>query len=283
MMLLLPIGLLAPVAGAMLDGIATSLALSTRRLRSAYAGPALRVRRSADSLELDVGFDSAGDLDTVSLLGHCGAGHGFVAAWYDQSGGANHVAQPAAANQPRIVNAGSLDLFKAGGRPAPAWTGVSMGLSAALATGGAAVSAFAAASTEVSDTVSRRIASYQASGQANDYSNASSAALLYRLNGSLLTYRSGPSPNPGGAVAAGPVAAAVVFNGVTAQVRANGVALQSLNSTGNFGPSGTLIIGNSPLSEFWIGSIGELIIQASAGAGDRAAIEASQRLYWGTP
>lgn len=71
------------------------------------ATSAIRVRRSSDNAEQDIGF--VGDaLDTSSLLAFVGSNSGFVAKMYDQVG-ANHWLQATAANQPRIVNAGSYD------------------------------------------------------------------------------------------------------------------------------------------------------------------------------
>lgn len=81
---------------------------SVRKLRTAYAGNCLRVRRSSDNTEQNIGF-SGNDLDTASLLSFVGAGSGFVVTWYDQSTNAVDVTMATAANQPRIVNAGSLE------------------------------------------------------------------------------------------------------------------------------------------------------------------------------
>lgn len=83
-------------------------AYSVRKLRTAYSGSALRVRRSSDNTELDIGFSGTG-LDTAALLAHCGAGSGFVVTWYDQSGNSRNITQSTTANQPRIVNSGVLD------------------------------------------------------------------------------------------------------------------------------------------------------------------------------
>ena len=43
-------------------------AYSLRKLRAAYSGSAVRVRRDVDGTELDFGFDSNGNLDTSSIL-----------------------------------------------------------------------------------------------------------------------------------------------------------------------------------------------------------------------
>jgi hypothetical protein len=83
-------------------------AYSLRKLRTAYTGNAIRVRRSNDNTEQDIGFTSAGDLDTASLKTFVGANSGFVTTWYDQSN-ARNATQTTAANQPRIVNAGTVE------------------------------------------------------------------------------------------------------------------------------------------------------------------------------
>jgi hypothetical protein len=86
-----------------------SVAYSLRKLRSAYTGNCIKVRRSSDNTSQDIGFIN-NVLDTSSLLTFCGAGDGFVSEWYDQSGNTKNATQITAANQPRIVNAGNLDL-----------------------------------------------------------------------------------------------------------------------------------------------------------------------------
>jgi hypothetical protein len=53
-------------------------AFSLRKLRSNYTGPAIKVRRSLDDAELDIGFNSAGNLDTVALMNFVGSSSGFV-------------------------------------------------------------------------------------------------------------------------------------------------------------------------------------------------------------
>lgn len=100
-----------------LDTLSAAAAYSTRRLRTAYTGPCMRVRRSTDNAEQDIGLTAAGDLDTVALLAFVGAGDGFVTTWHDQSGNARDAVQATAASQPRIVNAGVVETE--GGRPSP--------------------------------------------------------------------------------------------------------------------------------------------------------------------
>jgi hypothetical protein len=83
-------------------------AYSVRKLRAAYTGSAIRVRRSSDNTEQDIGFTALGNLDTTSLTSFCSGTNGFVTTWYDQSGNANNATQTTAANQPQIVSSGSI-------------------------------------------------------------------------------------------------------------------------------------------------------------------------------
>jgi hypothetical protein len=85
-------------------------AYSLRKLRSAYTGSAIRVRRT-DFQESDIGFTGLGNLDTAALLAFTGTGaldNGFVTTWYDQSGNGYNATQTTAANQPQIVSSGSV-------------------------------------------------------------------------------------------------------------------------------------------------------------------------------
>jgi hypothetical protein len=85
-----------------------AVAYSTRLLRNGYSGSAIRVRRSSDNAEQNIGFTAGGDLDTSSLTSFVGANNGFVTTWYDQSGNGNNAVQTTAANQPIIVSGGTI-------------------------------------------------------------------------------------------------------------------------------------------------------------------------------
>lgn len=87
-------------------------AYSLRKLRTAYTGSAIRVRRT-DLSEANIGFTSNGELDTTALLSFTGTGaldNGFITTWYDQSGNGYNATQTTALNQPQIVSSGSLIL-----------------------------------------------------------------------------------------------------------------------------------------------------------------------------
>jgi hypothetical protein len=92
-------------------------AYSLRKLRTAYTGDAIEVRRSSDNTTQDIGFDSNGELDTASLLTFVGAASGYVNTLYDQSGNANNDAtQTTASKQPIIVSNGVVNELN--GKPA---------------------------------------------------------------------------------------------------------------------------------------------------------------------
>lgn len=79
-----------------------AVAFSVRRLRSDYAGPCLRLRRSTDDAESDFVF-FGNDLDTPAIAAWLGGGVGYVRTWYDQSGNARHATQTTAVWQPQYA------------------------------------------------------------------------------------------------------------------------------------------------------------------------------------
>jgi surface protein len=107
----------------------SSVAFSMRLLSSTYTGPAVQIRRSSDGELRDVYFDGTGIVSLtsqVSLAGGgaatattlsswIGANSGTVAIWYDQSGQWKNASNATAASQPRIINAGVIDLVN--GKP----------------------------------------------------------------------------------------------------------------------------------------------------------------------
>ena len=82
-------------------------AYSLRKLRTAYTGNAIRIRRSSDNTSQDIGFVN-GELDTTSISNFVGANSGFVSVWYDQSGNGYNFEQSTLNNQPQLVSGGNL-------------------------------------------------------------------------------------------------------------------------------------------------------------------------------
>jgi hypothetical protein len=81
---------------------------SVRKLSTTYSGAAIRVRRSSDNTEQDIGFSGV-NLDETALTTFVGAGNGFVTKWYDQGGSGRDFLQSTANEQPRIVSSGTID------------------------------------------------------------------------------------------------------------------------------------------------------------------------------
>lgn len=98
-----------PGGAAPLDAFATpSGAYSFRKLRSTYAGPAVRIRRASDNLETDINFLGCTGFtgcpwDEAAASAHCNATTCSGVTWYDQSGLARHLTQATPANQPVLV------------------------------------------------------------------------------------------------------------------------------------------------------------------------------------
>jgi hypothetical protein len=98
------------LTGVLLDDYPNAAAAySLRKLRSAYTGDVIRVRRASDNTEQNIGFVND-ILDTSSLTTFCSGTNGFVTTWYDQSGNVRNATQTTAANQPQIVSSGSVIL-----------------------------------------------------------------------------------------------------------------------------------------------------------------------------
>lgn len=92
-------------------GVATAAGWSVNdRIWSSYTGPLFRVRRSSDNTETEIGALEDGSVDRAALLAFCGAGSGYVSVLWDQSGFNRYVQNVSVTLQPRIVNAGALQL-----------------------------------------------------------------------------------------------------------------------------------------------------------------------------
>jgi len=86
----------------------SAFAYSLRKLSTTYSGNAIRVRRSSDNAEQNIGF-VGNVLDTASLSSFIGSSSGYITTLYDQSGGGNNATQVSASLQARIVNSGTIE------------------------------------------------------------------------------------------------------------------------------------------------------------------------------
>ncbi len=98
-------------------------AWGTKKLVSS-ATKCLRVKRSSDNTELDIGFNG-NNLDTAALLAFVGAGNGTVSKLYDQAG--SHDFGAGAGSLPLIVESGVVCNFN--NHPAVKFDGSTMDMS----------------------------------------------------------------------------------------------------------------------------------------------------------
>lgn len=101
-------------AAAALDTLSVTAAAAYGffRLRAAFAGSAIRVRRSSDNAELDIGFtgtaiDFSASGPIAVFCGTTAGNHGYVTRWYDQSGNGYDSVQATAARQPQVWRDGA--------------------------------------------------------------------------------------------------------------------------------------------------------------------------------
>jgi hypothetical protein len=109
---MIPVGILTAAATSSFSYLldlypGASVAYSLRKLRAGYSGNCIRIRRSSDNAETNIGFVN-NVLDTATVLTFCGAGNGFVTIWYDQSGNGNNLFNTFLANQSTIVKLGVI-------------------------------------------------------------------------------------------------------------------------------------------------------------------------------
>ncbi len=92
------------------------------------ASPCIRVRRTLDNAELDIGFTS-NVLDTAAMetfvtnSGGDPTGAGYVVTWFDQGGNGQNATQATLANQPQIVRLGVTIVDPQNGFPAVEFDG----------------------------------------------------------------------------------------------------------------------------------------------------------------
>jgi hypothetical protein len=255
-------------------------AYSLRKLSSTYSGFAIRVRRNSDNTLQDIGFTAGGDLDTTALKTFTGAASGFIAIWYDQSGNGRNATQSTTASQPRIINAGVLEIQN--GRPAIRFSG-----SQNMLTTLTAVQATTAGNTTTanavftSSTVNSSILSNNASSATNRYN-------IHAPWGDGRTYLDIGDNSTGGRISA-----TLTWGSLSVGT------FQRNNTTGNIWKNGLNIVTSSAMAStvtstnalyigsfqaagtYMTGSMPELIVFASAvSTAERQALECNQFSYY---
>lgn len=83
---------------------------SLRKINPNYNGPCLRLRRSSDNVEFDVGFDGGDLIDFTDIYNNINyQDDAFVVTWYDQSENKYDVTRTTLNSQPRFVYQGNID------------------------------------------------------------------------------------------------------------------------------------------------------------------------------
>jgi len=89
-----------------LDDVAGSTAAwSLRKVRVAYAGNCIKVRRGSDNATQDIGFNDY-LLDFDALMSFIMNGDAYIDTWYDQSGNGRDMVQAATPLQPQLITGG---------------------------------------------------------------------------------------------------------------------------------------------------------------------------------
>lgn len=89
------------------DVVAFQAGFSLFKLNNTYTGDCIRVRRTSDNVESEIGF-SGNFLDIATLLTFAAGGNCRVVKWYSQEVSGLFASQSTATSQPLIVNAGVM-------------------------------------------------------------------------------------------------------------------------------------------------------------------------------
>jgi len=245
-------------------------AYSLRKLRAAYTGSAIRVRRSSDNTEQDIGFNGSNRLDTTALLAFVGAGNGFVSTWYDQSGNGLNATQSTAGNQPQIVSSGVV--LVENGNPSVSFNG-----SQFLETGAFTVNQPA---TQIGvgkiDNGYSTAVNYTLASSSNA---ANRMHVFYRNSGKYAMF-AGLAIESTINTNANQFVFSALFNTTSSELRRNGTQIITGNAgSQNFG-SNLLIGSQSAAGNTWLGVIQEFVFYPADQTSNFTAIETNINTYY---
>lgn len=251
-------------------------AYGMRRLRSAYTGSLLRLRRSSDNAEQDFGYNANGDLDTAAIATFVGAGSGFVTTWYDQSGNGRNATQATAVRQPLYVASGQNN------RPVIRWGGTAW--MEATYGGGSAYTALVVAKLTPTGGLNRILIQLRRSASITPIqANIRAIADAQVWN---LSHRNDANTSvgvTGAALTADWLLHTAQWNGSQITLWRNGVASDPVAASGTTTVD-TLYLGRpweSSAQFLWPGDMAELVIANAAwSTDDRQAAEQAANSYW---
>jgi len=257
-------------------------AYSLRKMRTAYSGAAIRVRRSSDNVEADIGFTAGGVMDEAALLAHVGAGDGYVVTFYDQGTGAAHFTQATTTLQPRIVLAGVVE--KVNSVPAVRFLGAQY-----LSHSAPALFSAAASTTLMVHTAPATAASAAVYGEDNNGTSGYYFPAYYNGAGQPTFYDGSTARVGAGLVVDGALMQQTSQDtGTALTIAINNVS--KLNYTPYTPPGATVVRGRmgayvpGTASAFYTGYVCEVAAWTTAlGATPKADGQANQKTYYGTP
>jgi hypothetical protein len=256
-----------------------ALGFSLRRLRSSYTGYCIEVRRSSDNTTLNIGFDSSGYLDIVTLLSFVGSGSGFVKTWYNQSILLQDAIQLTNANQPNIVNSGTLRIE--GGKACIFFDGINDSLMVTTATLNTYISMYAICKCTIAKPF---LFEHSANANTNSgfffYGSNNASWLFNRL--SSIHYGFGVSNWAGSSR----ILATLIYNSTLQNYYKNGVLCNNGSIANSFRANTSIstsfnIFSRNSTTLLSEGSIQELIIYNDSTGISRITNEANILNYWG--
>ena len=249
------------------------IAVSTRKLRSAYAGSALRIRRDSDTTQTDIGFDANGNIDVSAINTFCSGTQCGVVTWYDQSGNArNLTSDPSTA--PKIYTSGSA--WTINGKVSPYFNGGN-----SIGVGGLSPGSVSLASWFN--------LGYRIGGSNPAYIIGMNPGNKIELANTLGIVDSGAVVGSfGTAFSTGLTQSSILRQSGNSKAFINGTQSSTTNTTGLTNLTGswglTLGINSETGGEFWTGYLPEWVLYVGSDqASNRAGIDANQKAYWGTP
>jgi hypothetical protein len=261
------------------DYSGAAAAYSLRKLRSAYTGSAIRVRRASDNTEQDIAFVS-NVLDTSSLTTFCSGTNGFVTTWYDQSGNGRNATQTTAANQPQIVSSGSV--ITKGSKPTLDFDGTNdLLFYNGNFLGGSTGSGFAVSSFDNATRASREVIyglqdtsgsryDFLIARQASNASGLTQNAVDFYVEGNLSSSSINTITDTNQKLYSN-----IYENNVIRKTFTNSIETYSgVNNLGNLDDGTDFYIGVDIINSFWIdGKIQEIVIYSSNQSSNRTGIE----------